>query len=148
MTWQTRATYYHRPVPGGVTVSAAGLLAAGNGDPDRGTVLQVIDVDPDASYQSRWDDDLALRAARRPGADLPPCRRRMGAEARQLHPDVITESVAVPGPDGRMVPVGEAELAAGLERSIHSAPWDWFPAPSSPARTGDAGEPRHCWDRT
>jgi hypothetical protein len=37
------------------------------------------------------------------------------AEARRRHPDVISESVAVSGPDGRMVPIGEAELAAGLE---------------------------------
>jgi hypothetical protein len=176
--------YYHRPVPGAVTVSAAGLLAAGNRDPDRGTVLQVIDVAPEAPYEGRWDDDLALWAARRSGADLDaavvnltapelaaggssaslrwppsPDRRvdaarlrllRAGriaapqaviggralwsrpiadewAEARQRHPDVISESVAVPGPDGRMVPIGEAELAADLERSFHSALWDHRP---------------------
>ncbi len=49
------------------------------------------------------------------------------SQARQRHPDVISESVAVPGPDGRMVPIGEAELAAGLERSVHSALWDYRP---------------------
>ncbi len=42
--------YFHRPVPGAVTVTAASLLAAGSGDPGRGTLLQVIDVDPDAPY--------------------------------------------------------------------------------------------------
>jgi hypothetical protein len=45
--------YYHRPVPGAVTVSAAGLLAARNRDPDRGTVLQVIDVAPEAPLRGR-----------------------------------------------------------------------------------------------
>ena len=164
------------------------LLAAGSGDPGRGTLLQVIDVDPDAPYTGTWDDDLALWAGRRPGADLAAAvvsltapelaaDRLVGvpemasitgiaastlrayasrgeadlplpqaviggralwsrpvadewAEARRRHPDVIGESVAVPGPDGRMVPIGEAELAAGLERSFHSALWDYRPVRS------------------
>lgn len=180
--------YFHRPVPGAVTVTAASLLAAGPGDPGRGTLLQVIDVDPDAPYTGTWDDDLALWADRRPGADLaaavvsltapelaadrlvgvpemasitgiaastlrayasrgeadlPLPQAVLGgralwsrpvadewAEARRRHPDVIGESVAVPGPDGCMVPVGEAELAAGLERSFHSALWDYRPVRS------------------
>jgi hypothetical protein len=82
-----------------------------------------------------------LRACASPGeADLPLPQAVIGgralwsrpvadewAEARQRHPDVISESVAVPGPDGRMVPIGEAELAADLERSFHSALWDHRP---------------------
>jgi hypothetical protein len=180
--------YYHRRVPGAATVTAASLLATGHGDPARGTVLQVIDVDPDASYQGQWDDDLALWAGRRASADLDAAvvnltapelaaDRLVGspemasitgiaastlrayaargeadlplpqavigsralwsrpvadewAEARQRHPDVIGESVAVPGPDGPMVPVGVAELAAGLERSFNSALWDYRPVRS------------------
>ena len=177
--------YYHRPVPGAVTVTAADLLAAGNGDPARGTVLQVIDVDPDAPYEGVWDDDLATgpasapartwpppssislrpnwpptgssaspkwppspgsprrRCAPTPPAARPTCRfpRQSSAAApsgpvplpqngprrAERHPDVIGESVAVPGSDGRMVPVGEAELGAGLERSFQSALWDYRP---------------------
>lgn len=178
--------YYHRPVPGAATVTAASLLSAGDGNPARGTVLDVTAIDPDAPYERRWDDDLALWASRRPaGADpaasvvtltapelaadrlvgVPEMAALTGiaastlrayasrgeadvplpqaviagramwsrpvaddwAEQRQRHPDHIAESVAVPGLAGRPVPVGEAELAAGLARSFHAALWDYRP---------------------
>jgi hypothetical protein len=177
--------YYHRPVPAAATVTAADLLGGGDGNPARGTVLDIADADPDAPYTGLWDDDLALWASRRPDADLaasvvtltapelagdrligvPEMAAITGiaastlrayasrgeadvplpqaviagramwsrpvaddwAEQRQRHPDAIAEAVAVPGLGGRPVPVGEAELAAGLARSFHAALWDYRP---------------------
>jgi hypothetical protein len=59
--------YYLLPVPAAVTVTAADLLDAGNGDPSRGRVLAISDVDPDAPSAGRWLDDLALWARRHAG---------------------------------------------------------------------------------
>lgn len=65
--------YYRRPVPGAATVTAAAILAAAPGDPDRGTILDVTGIDPDTPYEGRWNDDLALWAQRRGGQGLDRC---------------------------------------------------------------------------
>lgn len=64
--------YCQRPVPGARTITAADLLH-GNANPERGRVLQVIDVDPDAARTGRWLDSLALWAAQRGGQGLERC---------------------------------------------------------------------------
>jgi hypothetical protein len=66
--------YYRRAVPAATTVTAAGVLAAASAaDPARGAVLDIAGIDPTAPYEGRWDDDLALWAARRDGQGLDQC---------------------------------------------------------------------------
>ena len=65
--------YYRRPVPAAATVTAAGILAASAADPGRGIVLDIAGIDPDAPYEGRWNDDLALWAARRDSQGLDRC---------------------------------------------------------------------------
>ncbi|GAA5015363.1 helix-turn-helix transcriptional regulator [Actinopolymorpha pittospori] len=68
-----REEYVRRPVPAAVTVSVADLLVDG-GDPARGRVLEVGEVEGDESTPERWLDELALWAKRRPGdRPLPQC---------------------------------------------------------------------------
>jgi hypothetical protein len=78
--WDTAGEdYYRRPVPAATTITAADLLD-GRGDPERGRVLEVIDVDTDAPYTGRWSDDLALWASRRKDqASLPQCVVKISA---------------------------------------------------------------------
>jgi hypothetical protein len=52
--------YYRRPVPAAVTVTADALLQGG--DPARGRLLTVTEVDVDAAPPERWRDDLAMWA--------------------------------------------------------------------------------------
>jgi hypothetical protein len=63
--------YVRRPVPSAATVTAADVLAGG--DPGRGAIAGVAPFDPDAPYTGRWEDDLALWAARRDGDGLARC---------------------------------------------------------------------------
>lgn len=65
--------YYRRAVPAATTVTAAGILAAASGDPARGSILAIADIDPDVPYEGRWNDDLALWAQRRDGRSLDEC---------------------------------------------------------------------------
>jgi hypothetical protein len=61
--------FYQRPVPAAATVTAADMLSSGSADPGRGHVLDAADVDPAASYEGRWLDDLAMWAqSRDPGS--------------------------------------------------------------------------------
>ncbi len=60
--------YLRRPVPAAVTVTAADLLTAGYGDPSRGRILSITEVDTDAPLPpGQWLDDLALWAQRDAG---------------------------------------------------------------------------------
>lgn len=60
--------YARRPVPAAVTVTVADLLDA-HGDPAKGQVLEVGEVDLDAPMRGRWLDHLALWASRRKGRE-------------------------------------------------------------------------------
>lgn len=59
--------YYRRPAAAAATVTAEALLEADDGDPARGRVLKVSEVDPDAPAPGRWLDDLAHWAHYRNG---------------------------------------------------------------------------------
>ena len=99
------------PAPSPRRHCLSGWAARGrsNPDPHRGTVLQVIDVAPEAPYGGRWDDDLALG--------------RPGTGATWTAPSSTSPRLRRPG--GRpAVPqaIGEAELAAGLEAIVPFCP--------------------------
>jgi hypothetical protein len=65
--------YYRRDVPGATTIAASAILATGDGDATRATLLTVAALDPDAPYEGRWNDDLALWAEHRDGRNLDRC---------------------------------------------------------------------------
>jgi hypothetical protein len=75
--------YVLRPVSSAATVTAADVLAAG-GDPDGGSVADVASFTPDDAYAGRWEDDLALWAARRGGDGLDLSRCVTGLTAPEL----------------------------------------------------------------
>lgn len=90
-------SYVRRPVPAAATTTVAGLRAVG-GDPDRGRILPVTDVDPDQPPTGRWADHLALWTARHiehGGLALEQCV--VGLTAPELAADQL---------------LGQAELAA------------------------------------
>lgn len=75
--------YVQRPVPSAATVTAADVLAGG-GEPSQAAVADVASVDPDAPYTGRWEDDLALWAARRGDDGLSLDRCVTGVTAPEL----------------------------------------------------------------
>jgi hypothetical protein len=67
--WDAAREYWvQRPVPVATTITAADHFAAGEADPARGAILDVIDVDPAAAAVPNWTDHLALWALRRSDA--------------------------------------------------------------------------------
>jgi hypothetical protein len=108
--------YYRRPVPGAATVTAAGILAAGPADPGRGTVLDVAGIDPDAPYEGRWNDDLALWAARRGGQGLDRCVVSLTA------PELAAENlIGAPGL-AEITGIGPSTLRAYITRGEAGVP--------------------------
>jgi hypothetical protein len=97
---EASSTYYNRAVPAAAPVTAAGMLAGG-GDPSRGQLLAVADIDLEAPYDGNWLDDLALWAGRRDGD---PDRSVITLSAPELSPGML---------------IGPAELAgiAGIASS-------------------------------
>jgi hypothetical protein len=124
--------YVRRLVPSAATVTAADVLAGG-GDPSRGTVADVASFDPDAPYTGRWEDDLALWAARRgDGAlDLARCvtgltAPELAAEALIGTPELAEAAGISPSTMRAYVARGEAEVplpqAVLAGRSLWSRP--------------------------
>ncbi|MEU8138627.1 hypothetical protein [Streptodolium elevatio] len=62
--WNTaNERHERRPATGATTVTASDTLDSYGGDAERGLLLTVIDLDPDAERASTWPDDLAMWAA-------------------------------------------------------------------------------------
>lgn len=124
--------YVRRPVPSAATVTAADVLASG-GDPGRGAVVGVASVDPDAPYAGRWEDDLALWAARRDGEGPELARCVTGLTAPELAaesligtPELAEVTGIFPSTLRAYVSRGEAEVplpqAVIAGRSLWSRP--------------------------
>lgn len=91
--------YVRRPVPSAATITAADALAGG-GDPGRGNVASVASVDPDAPYAGRWEDDLALWAARRDSGALDLARCVTGLTAPELAAESLIGTPELAGVTG------------------------------------------------
>jgi hypothetical protein len=95
--------YYRRPVPAARTVTAADLLSNG-GDPARGQVVAIADIDSQAAVPTgRWADDLALWAQRR-------------GETARLHDSVVTLAAPELNAD-QMIGATEMAQIAGIAAS-------------------------------
>jgi hypothetical protein len=108
--------YYRRPVPAAVTVTAADMLASGAADPGRGAVVDVAHIDPDASYEGRWDDELALWAARRDSRGLDRCVVRLTA------PELAAENLVGVGDLAEITGIAPSTLRAYIARGEADVP--------------------------
>ena len=127
--------YYRRPVPAAATVTAADILAGGAADPGRGAVLDVAGIDPDAPYEGRWDDDLALWAARRDGQGLDRCVVSLTA------PELAAENLIGAADLAEITGIAPSTLRAYIARGEADVP---LPRPSSAAAPcGPGPSPRN-----
>jgi len=110
--WPER-DYYRRPVPGAATVTAATVLTAAVG---RGAVFGIADVDLDAPYDGRWNDDLALWAARRDDLALDRCVISLTA------PELAAENLIGPGDLAQVTGIAPSTLRAYISRSEADVP--------------------------
>jgi len=108
--------YYRRPVPAAVTVTAADMLTSGAADPGRGTVVDVADIDPDAPYEGRWDDALALWAARRDNQGLDRCVVSLTA------PELAAENLISAGDLAEITGIAPSTLRAYIARGEADVP--------------------------
>ena len=108
--------YYRRPVPAAATVTAADILAASAADPGRGAVLDVAGIDPDAPYEGRWDDDLALWAARRDSQGLGRCVVSLTA------PELAAENLIGAGDLAEITGIAPSTLRAYIARGEADVP--------------------------
>ena len=108
--------YYRRPVPASATVSAADILAGRPADPGRGAVLDIAGIDPDASYEGRWNDDLALWAARRDGHGLDRCVVSLTA------PELAAENLIGAGGLAEITGIAPSTLRAYIARGEADVP--------------------------
>jgi hypothetical protein len=108
--------HFRRPVPAAATVTAADMLSTG--DPARGQVQAITDVDPDAPLAAgRWLDDLALWAQRR-GDQAPLTESVVTLTAPELNADQMigaTEVAAIAG-------IAASTLRAYLSRGESDLP--------------------------
>jgi len=105
-----------RPVPAAATVTAAGILAASAADPGRGAILDVAGIDPDAPYEGRWDDDLALWAARRDSQGLDRCVVSLTA------PELAAENLIGAGDLAEITGIAPSTLRAYIARGEADVP--------------------------
>jgi hypothetical protein len=108
--------YYRRPVPAAVTVTAADMLASGAADPGRETVVDVAGIDPDAPYEGRWNDELALWAARRDDQGLDRCVVRLTA------PELAAENLIGAGDLAEITGIAPSTLRAYIARGEADVP--------------------------
>jgi len=108
--------YYRRAVPGAATVTAANVLAAGVADPGRGAVLDVAGIDLDAAYEGRWNDELALWAARRDGQGLDRCVVGLTA------PELAAENLIGASDLAEITGIAPSTLRAYIARSEADVP--------------------------
>jgi hypothetical protein len=108
--------YYRRAVPAAATVTAAAKLEGSAADPRRGTVLDVADIDPDAPYEGRWNDDLALWAARRDNQGLDGCVVSLTA------PELTAENLIGAGDLAEITGIAPSTLRAYIARGEAGVP--------------------------
>jgi len=108
--------YYRRPVPAAATVTAAGMLASSAADPGRGAVVDIADIDPDAPYEGRWDDELALWAARRDSQGLDRCVVSLTA------PELAAENLIGGGDLAEITGIAPSTLRAYIARGEADVP--------------------------
>jgi hypothetical protein len=110
--------YVRRVVPGAVTVSAHDLLAH-SGDPQRGHLLRVADINPDlVAPPQRWQDELALWASRRDDdpMDLSRCVVRVTA------PELTADQLVGAGEMAEIAGVSSSTLRAYVSRGESDVP--------------------------
>jgi hypothetical protein len=108
--------YYRRPVPAAATVTAADMLASSAADPGRGAVVDVAGIDPDAPYEGRWNDELALWAARRDDQGLDRCVVRLTA------PELAAENLIGAGDLAEITGIAPSTLRAYIARGEADVP--------------------------
>jgi len=114
--WDVAAEeYLRRPVPAAITVYAADLLD-GNGNPDRGRVHSVANVDPASPPTGNWPDDLALWAES--GKHRPPAECAVKLAAPELGPDQLVGAAELAEIGG----VAASTVRAYLSRSEGDVP--------------------------
>jgi hypothetical protein len=109
--------HYQRPVPAAVTITAADLLDAGDGDPSRGQVLEIGQVDPETPSAGRWLDDLALWAERHP-SDHPLAHSIVKLTAPELTGDQLVGAADV----AQIAGIAASTLRAYISRGEADVP--------------------------
>jgi hypothetical protein len=94
----------------------ADRLAASAADPGHGGVVDVADIDPDAPYKGRWDDELALWAARRDSQGLDLCVVSLSA------PELAAENLIGAGDLAQITGIAPSTLRAYVARGEADVP--------------------------
>lgn len=121
--WNPAAeAYERRPAPGAAAVSAAHVLAESGGDPERGRVVDIVDLDldPDSERGRPWPDDLAAWAAAhtaRPGSlPLTACVVRLSA------PELAADQMIGVAEFAALGGIGSSTLRAYVSRNENDVP--------------------------
>lgn len=114
---RARETYVNRPVPAALTISAADQP---QGDPDRGTLWAIAELDPDtmaSAASRRWRDDFALWAARHGGG-----RHLAGCVVNLTAPELAADQLLGVAELAEVAGIGASTLRAYQARGESEVP--------------------------
>jgi hypothetical protein len=109
-------SYYRRKVPAATTVTAADLLTAG-GDPARGKVLAIEEVNVDEPPPGRWLDHLALWAERHRNQDSP-----TGSVVTLTAPELAADQMVTAAQMADITGIAASTLRAYISRDEADVP--------------------------